>query len=608
MSRRIWADDRGASFLFAAREGGVVRLGLRGRFIVCVSAIVIAFGLALSALAVRIQNERLRHELVERGKLLGTVVAANATDALVHLEVGDLRQLMAEARSQENVIDAVAFDDEGRVLTDGTVENSRRFTFAEEAVRRHLSSSDALLVDFSGDVMTVTKPVSLGGRRFGGISLQYSLAGLARDQTLLARRTALVGTAIALLGVLSAALLAGTVIRPLREVIAATRAVSAGESVPFLRVRSPDEVGELAEAFNIMTQRLRETTVSRDELDLILEKMGECLVVTATDGSIVRVNRATCRLTGVDEADLISKNIRRLFRAPDGFPSLLQVAASGDAVQGVQTDLMTACGDSVPVLVSVAPFAGSSVRSQGYVVLAADLSERLRIEEQKDEFVTMVHHEIRAPLTAVRGAIGLISGGVAGELGDSARDLVDIALRNSERMERLVSDILASRKLDSGRMDFHLQEMDPDKLVNQAIEATAAYGQKFDVGFVLEGGVGGARVRVDPDRFIQVLTNVLSNAVRYSPAGEIVRVVMSRVGELVRIAVIDRGPGIADDFKDRVFEKFARADDGSWRHRSGTGLGMSISKGIMEELGGAIYFETVLGSGTTFFVDLPATG
>lgn len=574
----------------------------------CVSAIVVAFGLALTTLAVRTQNNRLRHELEERGKLLGTVVAANATDALAHLDVGEVRQLMADARNQENVVEAVAFDDEGRVLTDGTIENPRRHMFGDEAVRRHLSSSEALLVDFSGDVMMVTKPVLLGGRRLGGVSLRYSLAGLAREQGSLARRTALVGAVFGLMGVLAAALLTGAVIRPLREVIAATRAVSAGDSVPLLRVRAPDEVGELAEAFNVMTQRLRETTVSRDELDLILEKMGECLVVTAIDGSIVRVNHATCRLAGADETDLIGKNIRRLFRAPRGYPSLSQVAAAGDAVQGLETDLMTASGDSVPVLVSVAPLAGTPARSKGYVVLAADLRERLRIEEQKDEFVTMVHHEVRAPLTAVRGAIGLLSGGVAGELGDSARELVDIALRNSERMERLVGDILASRKLDSGRMDFQLQEMAPGLLAEQAIEATSAYAKQFDVGFVLEGGVGGARIRVDPDRFIQVLTNVLSNAVRYSPAGEVVKVVMSRAGDLVRIAVTDRGPGIADDFKDRVFEKFARADDGSWRHRSGTGLGMSISKGIMEELGGAIYFETSPGSGTTFYVDLPAIG
>ena len=585
-----------------------MRLGLRGRFIAGMSAIMITFGLALTALTVRIQNDRLRHELEERGKLLGTVVAANATDALAHLEVSELRRLMADARNQENVIDAVVFDDEGRVLTDGTVTNPYRHTFAAEAVRRHLDSSEALLVDFSGDVMTVTKPVVLGGRGVGGVSLQYSLTALAEDQALFARRTTAVGTVFALAGVLFATLLAGAVIRPLKEVIAATRALSAGERVPHLLVRTADEVGELAEAFNTMAQRLRETTVSRDELDLILEKMGESLVVTAIDGSIIRVNRATCLLSGAAESDLIGQNIRRLFRAPSGYPSLLQVATSGESVQGLETDLMTASGDSVPVMVSVAPLAGSPAKSKGYVVLAADLRERMRVEEQKDEFVTMVHHEVRAPLTAVRGAIGLLSGGVAGELSESARELVDIAFRNSERMERLVGDILASRKLDSGHMDFQLEEISPSDLVKQAIEATSAFAEKFDVGFEVASDLGDVTIRVDPDRFIQVITNVLSNAVRYSSPGDLVRVVARRIDALVRISVEDHGPGIAEDFRDRVFEKFARADDGSWRHRSGTGLGMSISKAIMEELGGAIHFETTAGKGSTFFIDVPVAG
>lgn len=175
-----------------------MRLGLRGRFIAGMSAVVITFGLALTGLAVRIQNDRLRHELEERGKLLGTVVAANSTDALAHLEVSELRQLMAEARNQENVIDAVVYDDDGRVLTDGTVENPRRHTFGVESVRRHLSSSDALLVAFSGDVMVVTKPVLLGGKKIGGVTLSYSLAGLAEDQATFARRTTLVGIVFAL--------------------------------------------------------------------------------------------------------------------------------------------------------------------------------------------------------------------------------------------------------------------------------------------------------------------------------------------------------------------------------------------------------------------------
>jgi signal transduction histidine kinase len=154
-------------------------------------------------------------------------------------------------------------------------------------------------------------------------------------------------------------------------------------------------------------------------------------------------------------------------------------------------------------------------------------------------------------------------------------------------------------------MEFQLVEADPMILVDQALETSGTYAEKYDVRFVFDGDFGEARVAVDPDRYIQVLNNVLSNAVRFSPKGGVVSVSAGTADGFVRVAVRDQGPGIDDEFRDQVFEKFARADDGAWRHRSGTGLGMSISKAIMDELGGSIWFETQKGAGTTFFVDLP---
>jgi PAS domain S-box-containing protein len=585
-----------------------VRLGLRGRFVTFVSAIIIAFGVVLTALSVRSQNERLRHELEDRGKLLTTVIASNTTDALAMIEVRELRRMIAEARGQENVLDVVAFDEDGRVLTDGTVVNPRRHEPIPEAALRHVAGSEALLVEFGGDAMTVTKPVHLGGHVLGGVRLRYSLASLSEEQASLARRTALVGAIFALLGVFATALLTEVVIRPLNEVIRATRALSEGEPAPRLPVRTSDEVGQLSEAFNEMTRKLRDTTVSRDYLDRVLETMGECLVVTGPDGTITRVNPAVCRLSGVDEEELLGQNCRDLLRAPKGFVSLLDALGPDGSAYGLETELLARGGEAVPVMVSVGAMDASPGRARSYVMVAADIGERLRHEQQKDEFVTMVHHEVRAPLTAVRGAVGLLEGGVAGELGERGRELVEIALRNSQRMERLVNDILASRKLDSGRMEFHLEETELMSLVEQAIDGTTAYAATHGVRFELEEGVPGAKVRVDEDRMIQVLTNVLSNAVRFSAEGDVVLVRASRNGSMLRVAVSDKGPGIAEDFRDRVFEAFARGEHDAWRHRSGTGLGMSISKGIIEELGGAITFKPEVGAGTTFFVDVPESG
>ncbi len=585
-----------------------MRLGVRGRFIASITAIIVAFWVVMTAFAVKAQNQRLRAGLEERGKLLTRVLAANATDAMVLLEVHELRRLIAEITAQEQVLRAYAFDDKGRILTDGTIKNLRRHTEVDESSRRHAEASSDLLVEYDGDQMAVTQGVVLGGRRLGGVRVVLSLAGLMEERADLTRQTALVGAIFALVGLAAVALLTEAVTRPLTEVTQAVRSLAAGRRVPLLRVRSSDEVGELAAAFNEMTERLHETTVSLDYLDSVLEHVGECLLVTSPDGTVHRVNRAACRILGARCEDLVGRHCGELVRAPEGYASILHAASGEPGAAGIETELSRVDGGTVPVLVSVSTITESSGKAAGCVVAASDISERLRIERQKDEFVTMVHHEVRTPLTAVRGAIGLLDGGVAGDLGPRARELLSIALRNCERMERLVNDILMTRKLDGGRLDFMLERVDLVPLVQQAIEAVEGYGQRYSVSFELDSSVDGAVVRVDPDRLIQVVTNVLSNAVRFSPQGDVVKVTVDRVGDLVRVAVTDRGPGIAEEFRDRIFEPFARGGSDDWRHKSGTGLGMSIARAIVDELGGGIHFETELGVGTTFFIDIPAAG
>ncbi|MGD9252876.1 MAG: ATP-binding protein [Holophagae bacterium] len=580
-------------------------LGLKGRFMAFVSAIIIALWVVLTLHAVNVQNRRLRSGLEERGKLLTAVTAANSTDALALLDVGELRRLLTETRDQDHVLDTVAFDEDGRILTDGTLKNPRRHTMVSESTQQHVAFQDGILIEYSGDTMTVTRAVKAGGRHLGGVRLRFSLAGLAADQTALARQTAISGAIFALLGMAAAALIAGAVTRPLKEVTKAARTLSEGGEVPHIPVRTSDEVGELAAAFNEMTNRLRQTTVSRDFLDGVLENMGECLMVTERDGTLTRINSVASALLGESEEQLIGRHCGELLRAPTGLASILHLVRDVQRVQGIEAEVIRADGSGVPVLVSVSAIEDSGGGKAGYVIVAADISDRLRIERQKDEFVTMVHHEVRTPLTAVRGAIGLLDGGVAGKLTDRAKELLSIALRNSERMERLVNDILVARRMDAGHLDFRFEETELLPLVAQAIEATAEYGQQHDVGFEMTVSVDDAVVRVDPDRFIQVLTNILSNAVRFSAPGEKVFIGVARHGTYLRIAVTDRGPGIADDFLERVFEPFARGRDDDWRHKSGTGLGMAIAKSIVEELGGRIDIETEVGSGTTFFVDLP---
>jgi signal transduction histidine kinase len=227
------------------------------------------------------------------------------------------------------------------------------------------------------------------------------------------------------------------------------------------------------------------------------------------------------------------------------------------------------------------------------------------VERRKAEFISVVSHELRTPLTSIAGSLGLIKGGVAGELPEQAKAMVDIAARNADRLVMLINDILDMNKFESRKVSLNLQPVDLMALVEEAIETNRPYAGQFGVRLVLREAQPGVQVRADPDRLIQVLTNLLSNAAKFSPYGETVMVRLRRDGQMIRVEVSDHGPGIPEEFHPRIFDKFAQVDSSDSRAKGGTGLGLSISKAIIERLGGRIGFETEVGLGTTFFFELP---
>ena len=199
----------------------------------------------------------------------------------------------------------------------------------------------------------------------------------------------------------------------------------------------------------------------------------------------------------------------------------------------------------------------------------------------RDEFISAVSHDLRTPLTSVRGALDLMVGGVTGDLPDEAMALAKIAQGNCERLVRLISDVLDIEKIEAGRMELRLQTIELGTLIEQSVESIRPYGEQLGVDFQVESSAPGARVRLDPDRLVQVMENLLSNAAKFSPYGETVRVTLARRGTQLRVAVTDRGPGIPQEFHSRLFEKFAQIDPPSGRQKGGTGLGLNIARAIV---------------------------
>ncbi|MBI2779703.1 MAG: CHASE domain-containing protein [Gammaproteobacteria bacterium] len=240
-----------------------------------------------------------------------------------------------------------------------------------------------------------------------------------------------------------------------------------------------------------------------------------------------------------------------------------------------------------------------------FVAIVRDITERKKIDLMKNEFVSTVSHELRTPLTSIRGSLGLLAGGVAGELPARAKPLIDIAYKNSERLVHLINDILDIEKIESGKMTFDIRPQALMPLIELALESNHAYGEQYGVRFELVAALPGVKVSMDSDRLMQVMSNLLSNAAKFSPPNGRVDINVERRGSMIRVSVADQGAGIAPAFRDKIFQKFSQADTSDTRQKGGTGLGLSISKAIIERMGGQLAFDAQRETGATFYFDFP---
>ncbi|HSN70836.1 MAG TPA: HAMP domain-containing sensor histidine kinase, partial [Steroidobacteraceae bacterium] len=240
-----------------------------------------------------------------------------------------------------------------------------------------------------------------------------------------------------------------------------------------------------------------------------------------------------------------------------------------------------------------------------YVGVTFDISELKASERVKDEFIASVSHELRTPLTSIHGSLGLLDSGVVAVSEEKSAELIRIARGNSQRLLRLIDDILDIAKIESEKMKFHLRSVNVAELVAGAVEANEEYAKQFGVQIDVETGPDDARVLGDKDRLMQVLANLLSNAVKNSPEGGTADVATVSRDGYWRVSVTDYGPGIPESFRGEIFGKFAQADATDRRRRGGTGLGLSISKAIIDRLGGRIGFDSEPGTRTCFYFELP---
>jgi PAS domain S-box-containing protein len=342
---------------------------------------------------------------------------------------------------------------------------------------------------------------------------------------------------------------------------------------------------------------------------LILDSAAEGICAVDVNGYVLSANPAAERLLGRDGDDAVGRPVETLLAVDDDqgerispVRDTLRAGATRHVTGGT---LRRAGGVAFTADVVSAPLVEDG-RIVGAVVTFRDVTERREVERMKDEFVSVVSHELRTPLTALRGSLGLLAGGRAGPVDDSARRLLEIAVQNTDRLVRLINDILDLERIRSGRDQVKPRPVHAPELVRQAVELMDAVAARS--GVRLAADVAPVTVMADADRVLQVLTNLVSNAVKFSAPGGEVRVEAREHGGEALFEVRDRGRGIPPGKLESIFGRFQQVDSSDSRAMGGTGLGLAICRGIVAEHGGRIWAESTLGEGSSFRFTLPLAG
>ena len=353
----------------------------------------------------------------------------------------------------------------------------------------------------------------------------------------------------------------------------------------------------------------------RNQLDALIDASDAAIMLVGSDRRVAHANSEMARLLGIPGDalrgaghDTVHRFLAGALKDPGALAAQEQ-ALAGDAPLRDRVEF------SFPHKVTcqrvVAPVREPDGTLVGHIVLYRDVTREVEADRLKSEFVSVVSHELRTPMTSVKTSLSLLLAGAAGPMDAGPRELLEIAVRNSDRLIRLVNDLLDLSRVDAGRMDLHPEPIALADAVRTSVEAVAAFAAAEGVTVELEPPPEPLFVQAVMDRVAQVLVNLLSNAIKFSPPRERVRVRWRQSGDAAIIEVADRGPGIPTEKVLAIFEPFRQLDSSTTREHGGAGLGLAISRGIIEALGGTLWVESKAGGGekgergSQFFVRLP---
>ena len=337
----------------------------------------------------------------------------------------------------------------------------------------------------------------------------------------------------------------------------------------------------------------------------LLQESSDIVVIVTPTGDIKYISPAVERILGLAGHGLVGQNVFAYLHPDDlvqALESLTNTSQNPGYAVPLELRLRRADGIYVPMeLLANNLLADANI--QGVVINARDVTGRHEMEKLKREFISTVSHELRTPLTSIHGALGLMASGKLGALPEKPQRMLDIAVKNTDRLVRLVNEILDIDRMESGSVKMEMRTLELSELLAQAADVMRSMADGAGVRLKLQAKP--MTIYADGDRMMQMLTNLLSNAIKFSRHGGTVRLSGARQGRNLRISVADEGRGIPTDKLESIFERFKQVDASDSREKGGSGLGLSICRMIAKRHGGRIWAESTLGKGSVITMEMP---
>lgn len=510
--------------------------------------------------------------------------------------------------SGSDILEIQVINDKTRILGTTDNENNVGQRTTNNLVKRSLivgqNFSDILRDRHTGNrVLVLVSPIISDGKTLGSIYLTANIetvfGQLANINDIFANGTIIALTITAILGVL----LAQTITRPIADMRRQALAMAKGNFSRKVRVYGLDEIGQLALTFNNLTKKLQEAQAStegeRRKLASVLAYMTDGVIATDRKGRIILINEPATALLNVSRETVLSQQITTLLGIEDKY-------SFDDLLHEQESVILDFSTKNKPYILraNFSVIQKESGLVNGLITVLHDITEQEKIDMERREFVANVSHELRTPLTTMRSYLEALSDGALQDP-EIAPRFLDVTQTETERMIRLVNDLLQLSKMDSKDYSFKKEIVNFTIFINRIIDRFEI-SKEQNVTFIREIPSNAVFVVIDEDKMTQVLDNVISNALKYSPEGGNITFRLQEKTDQIVVSVTDQGVGIPKDQVNKIFDRFYRVDKARTRKLGGTGLGLAIAKEMVEAHDGKIWAESKEGKGTTIFITLPS--